>query len=506
MSAPAAFWPRPLRQAVAAALDREALVDKALAGSAAPAYHMVPTGYPFATEPFRQRYGCRNLEQARRLLAELGYSSQAPFQLDLWHPPIGHYGSDDGAVWQALKEQIEETGAIAVRLHSRPWVEYVDSFLAGELPAFLIGWSPDFVDPENWLSPFAASTQSPDQGVNFHHAELTALLAEAAASAEPARRAELYLQIGQLYAEEVPTLPLYWEPALIAFRKGVKGVAIGAPFEFNYHVLSFEPGTPAAAGNQRTLVLGKTFPVQSLDANDAHARSDWEILKNCGESLVSYRPGTSELIPGVADLPEALDGGKSYLFELKEGLRFADGTPLVAENYVHAWRRHNRLRGQVSSLVRIYVEDVEALDDRRVVYRLKDRFGFFPAVAATPAFIPIHPEVFPADQINRFPERLDGVGRYRMVSHQPGDTLVLERNELCGLPDPARIDRVVIRYFPSSQALAQALVAGQVDIAWRKLGAREAQDLAAHEELEVVRVNTPLLRYLVFNHTFERRE
>ena len=45
---PELFWNQAERQAVAAALDREALVDRTSEGRNIPAYHMVPTGYPYA--------------------------------------------------------------------------------------------------------------------------------------------------------------------------------------------------------------------------------------------------------------------------------------------------------------------------------------------------------------------------------------------------------------------------------------------------------------------------
>ena len=43
-------WTPERAQAVAAAIDREALVDRVFEGRNIPAYHMVPTGYPYATE------------------------------------------------------------------------------------------------------------------------------------------------------------------------------------------------------------------------------------------------------------------------------------------------------------------------------------------------------------------------------------------------------------------------------------------------------------------------
>jgi peptide/nickel transport system substrate-binding protein len=128
------------------------------------------------------------------------------------------------------------------------WAEYVDGFVAGELPFFILGWFPDFADPETWLSPFASCLQSPDNGVNYCNEEMDALLLAAASSSDPAERETLYQEIGELYADEVPTIPLFWEPEFVSFRDGVEGVTIGAPFEFNYNVLSFtEDASPASS-------------------------------------------------------------------------------------------------------------------------------------------------------------------------------------------------------------------------------------------------------------------
>lgn len=497
-----ALWTRALRQALAAALDREALVEEAFGGAASPAYHMVPPEYPHATEPFRDRYGVRSLDLACKLLQDAGYSAEAPFAFDLWHPPVGHYGANDAPMLATLKAQLEETGLIKVHLRGRPWSEYVEGVLSGRFPAFIIGWSPDFVDPDNWLSPFGSLAQSADQGVNYRNPELDALLRAAASCSDRARRSALYRGIGAIYAEEAPTLPLYWEPALIAFRDGVEGIAIGPPFEFNYHVLRFAADARPASGDRDTLVIGKTFRVQSLDANDAHARNDWEILKNTGESLLSYRPGTAVLTEGVADFPVLSNGERTYTFRLKPGITFADGTPLTADNYTLAWQRYRTLGGQVSGLVRVYVQDVEAPDPHTVVYHLKDSFGFFPAVAASPAFIPVHPGDFTPERLNRLPAKLDGVGRYRMTSYVPGERMVLARNRRCGLPGAPSIGTVHIRYYADSASLADALERGEVDIAWRKLAAGEAERLARVPGVTVKRVDTPLLRYLVFNNAY----
>jgi len=496
------LWTKELRQAIAAAIDREVIVDRVFEGRNTPAYSMVPTSYPYATEPFLDKYGTRDLELAKQLLQEAGYSEEDPFVFDLWYPPE-HYGTTTADVMQVIKEQLEETGMMVVNLKSQNWAEYVDGFVAGEAPFFMLGWFPDFTDPDNWLTPFASCLQSPDNGVNYCNEEMDALLTAAATATDPAERESLYAQIGELYAEDVPTIPLFWEPEYITYRTGIEGVAIGGSFEFNYNVLSFTDEAVPASGSMDTIIIGTTDEVNSLDANDAYATHDWEIIKNTGMALMSYTPGTTDLVPGAAaDFPVASDDGLTYTFTLKEGLTFADGTPLTAADYVYSWDRLNALEGQVSGLVQVYVESVEAPDDLTVVYHLNSPIGFFSALSATAPFVPVNPNTFLMDAINAYPETLDGIGAYRMVSNVPGEQLVLEANPYYTGEDAAKIQNVIIKYFADPTTLGNAVEVGEIDIAWRTLGPVESTRLSSIEGLTVMKVDAPSLRYMVFNHTY----
>ena len=499
---PQYLWTQPLRQAIAAAIDREVIVDRVFEGRNIPAYHMVPDGYPYATQPFFDMYGTRDLDMAISLLEGEGYTEDDPFVFDLWFPPE-HYGTTTADVMQVIKEQLEETGLIVVNLNSMNWAEYVDGFVAGDLPFFILGWFPDFADPENWLSPFSSCLQSPDNGVNYCNEEMDALLLAAASSADPAERTELYQQIGELYAEDVPTIPLFWEPEFITYADGVEGVVVGAPFEFNYNVLSFADDASPASGSMDTIIIGTTDEVNSLDADDAYATHDWEIIKNTGSALLSYVPGTSELVPGTAaDFPVVSEDGLSYTFTLKDNLMFADGTPVTAADYVYSWDRLNALEGQVSGLIQLYVDSVEAVDALTVKYNLKASFGFFPALAATAPFVAVNPAEFTMDAINAFPEVLDGVGPYKMVSHTPGEQMLLEANEYYFGEDAPLIPNVIIRYFADPTTMSNAIESGEIDVAWRTLGPVEAIRLMDVEGVNVVKVDAPALRYMVFNHTY----
>lgn len=501
---PKPLWSLELKQAVAAAIDREAIVDRVFEGANIPAYSMVPEGYPYVNnyEPFLDKYGTRDLDLAKELLTGLGYTADNKFKMELWFPPE-HYGTTTADVMQVIKEQLEETGLISVELKSQNWAEYVDSLVAGELPFFMLGWFPDFVDPDTWLSPFASCLQSPDNGVFYCDEQMDQWLLEAASGSDAATREAIYDLVQPYYAEQVPTIPLWWEPEFITYRNGVQNIKIGAPFEFNYNILSFADDYTPASGSRDTIIIGTTDEINSLDPDDAYSTHDWEILKNTGATLLGYEPGTANLVPQVAvDFPTVSNEGKTFTFKIRSDVKYADGTPLTAQDYVRSWNRLNTLEGQVSGLMQLYIESVEAPDDTTVVYNLKSSFGFFPSIVATAPLVPANPAIYPESEILQFPATIEGIGPYRMTSLKVGEQMVLEANPNYFGEDKPIIQKVIIKYYADPTTMGAAIEKGEIDIAWRILGPVEANRLDGVEGLTVETINAPTLRYLVFNHQY----
>lgn len=495
------LWTKELRQAIAAAIDREAIVDRVFEGRNIPAYSTIPLGFASQKDAFLDKYGTRNLQMAKDLLKAAGYSTKNKYAFDLWYPP-DHYGVETVDVMQVVKEQIEETGMATVTLQTQNWAEYVDSFVAGQIPFFILGWFPDFVDEETWTSPWADCEQGKGNGVYYCQPEMQALLEKARAETDTAARIDEYKQIQDLFAEEVPIIPLFWEPEFITYRNGVEGVTIGAPFEFNYNVLSFASDYTPASGSKDTIIIGTTDVVNSLDPQDSYSTHDWELLKNTGVPLLKYTPGTADLVPGTADSYEVSADGLTYTFHLNHEIKFADGTPVTSAIFKTIYDRWG-LGGQVGFLPLTYVSSVETPDDYTVVYHLSGAYGFFPAIVATPPFIPGNPKDIPAAEIKQIPDVIDGIGPYKMVSYRPGEQAVLEANDTYFGADKPIIKQVIVKYFADPTTMANAIESGQIDIAWRILGPVEATRLKSVDGLTVVTVNAPALRYLVFQCSFE---
>jgi peptide/nickel transport system substrate-binding protein len=264
-------------------------------------------------------------------------------------------------------------------------------------------------------------------------------------------------------------------------------------------------GSVAAQEGMSTIIIGTTDEPSGIDGGYAYAFHDWELLKNTGDALMGYVPGTTQLIPRLAiDFPKVSDDGLVYTFTLREGIQFADGTPLTAQIEADSINRAKELDGDIAGFVNGFVESVEALDELTVQFTLTQQYGFFPAVAATGPFIPMNPNQYPRDAFNNAPERIDGVGPYKLVEYVVGEQIVLERNEnYWDKESIPNIDRVIIRYFADPTTMALSVENGEIDIAWRTLGPVEAVRLQDIAGLNVTTVDASSIRYMAFNTQME---
>ncbi|MEM3739782.1 MAG: ABC transporter substrate-binding protein [Candidatus Korarchaeum sp.] len=143
-----------VRQALAYAVDRSEIVDKVFLGTMAPLYSMVPNGMWSHVDCFKDKYGDKpNLEMARKLLSQAGYSETNKLKVELWYTPT-HYGDTEADVAQVLKKQFEATGMIEVELKSSEWATYLEQQRTGRMNIHLLGWYPDYIDPDDYLTPF----------------------------------------------------------------------------------------------------------------------------------------------------------------------------------------------------------------------------------------------------------------------------------------------------------------------------------------------------------------
>jgi len=223
-----------VRQAIAAAVDREAIVSQVFSGLNDPLYSMVPPGlwsHLDVCEP-------RNLTKAQELLKEAGYSEKNPLKITLWFTPE-HYGTTESSVAVVEAKSLEETGMIKVSIESLEWAEYAERQAEGLLGFFLLGWYPDFISPDNFLSPFISTSGGQVLGAHFSDLGVDTALSAARVTEDPAIRTELYEALQKIDAELVITLPLWSNKAQVyaVAKPNVHGVVLDLTSRFRTELI-----------------------------------------------------------------------------------------------------------------------------------------------------------------------------------------------------------------------------------------------------------------------------
>jgi len=226
---------RLVREAIAAAINRPELAKVVFMGTMQPLYSLVPAGMWSHIDAFKI-YGDGNIALAQKLLKEAGYSKQHKLKLVLWYTP-SHYGDTEADLAQMIKVQLERTGMIQVEIKSLEWASYVKQLRQGTMMLSLLGWYPDYIDPDDFLTPFLHSGANKWTGTGYSNPKVDKLLDEAAVLTNKAERAKIYEEVQKILAHDIPFIPLLQGKLFVVVRKDVRGVKIGPPMLMPYYTL-----------------------------------------------------------------------------------------------------------------------------------------------------------------------------------------------------------------------------------------------------------------------------
>lgn len=222
-----------VRKALAYATDRSDIASSAYNNTVSLLYSLIPIGMTGHEDVFSQVYGSsQNLDAAKTLLGQAGYSTSSKLSFTLWYTP-SHYGDPEIFVAQALKRAWEATGMVSVTINQQDWASYKASWRAGSFDVFLLGWFPDYFDADDYVFPFLhwASGGSASFGNWYHNGTMDTKIEAEAATADLAQRNTLFGEIQDGLAADVPYLPLFQAPQTVVYKPSVSGIVLD-PIQF----------------------------------------------------------------------------------------------------------------------------------------------------------------------------------------------------------------------------------------------------------------------------------
>jgi len=261
-------------------------------------------------------------------------------------------------------------------------------------------------------------------------------------------------------------------------------------------VVSFASAAPS------TLVYGTTEKLTDLDTGSSWDFHTWEFFQNISEGLLTYTPGTTTLVPGLAEKYTVNASGDEYTFTLRKGLKFSNGDVLDAAAVKWSVDRVVALKGDPESLISSYVSEVTVKDPLTVIFKLKLPAAYFPSLVATPPYFPQDPKVYPVDKLVHDPSELTGgayvgAGAYKLVSYKRDQEAVFEKNPSFH-GDVAKVDRVIIRYYADATTLRLALDKGEVDLAYKTLNPSDIVDEQKNAKVNTLKLDGAFIRYIAF--------
>jgi peptide/nickel transport system substrate-binding protein len=211
-----------VRQAVGAAINRTAIVQTVFQGDAQALYSMIPTGMLGNTNAF-QSLGDPNYTKTQELLATLGYNEQNKLGFTLWYETSGHYPQSQQQAL-VLQDSLQKSGVITVNLEGRDWAAYRTARQDEIMQAYILGWYPDYIDPDDYIQPFVQSSGGSWLHMNYASAQMDQLVQQARSTTDPTERTNLYTQINNLMVQDVPIVPIYEGNQFAVSKPNVQGV------------------------------------------------------------------------------------------------------------------------------------------------------------------------------------------------------------------------------------------------------------------------------------------
>ena len=282
-------------------------------------------------------------------------------------------------------------------------------------------------------------------------------------------------------------------------------------------MLGTSPISLGAATPEDTLVIAaKIDDIVSIDPAEAFEFNGIDLLNNLYDTLIELDPEQpGELVPGLAESWDVSEDGLTFTFIMREGVTFASGNPVRAEDAAFSLQRVVKLNKTPSFILtqfgftpenvgELIVADGNTL--RMTIDRPLAPSLVYNCLTALVAAI-VDKETVMANEVDGdmgyewMKANSAGTGAYVLRSYRPSESYLLEAREGHWRGD-ANLRRVFLRHIPEPATQRLMLEAGDVDIA-RDLTPVDVEGLAGNSDVVVTDDVGGYISYIAINGQHE---
>ncbi|MCF3573815.1 ABC transporter substrate-binding protein [Planktothrix agardhii] len=225
-----------VRQALAALINRSIINERVLQNQGEKLFSLIPTTFSDYKPTFYLKYGDGNIEKAKQLLTQAGYTPENPAIVELWYASNSSNKGFLGLTLKALADR-DLGGLLKLQLNS---VESTTAFKyleEGIYPTFVLDWYADFLDADNYIQPFLECSKgsvetgcvkgsSQYQGSFYYSDRMNQLIAQQRQEQNPEARKLIFQEIQELLAEDVPYIPLWQDKTYVFAKNGIDNIRL----------------------------------------------------------------------------------------------------------------------------------------------------------------------------------------------------------------------------------------------------------------------------------------
>ncbi|MEV0638945.1 ABC transporter substrate-binding protein [Streptomyces sp. NPDC050619] len=222
-------------------------------------------------------------------------------------------------------------------------------------------------------------------------------------------------------------------------------------------------------GAGKTITVGTTDAVTSLDPAGAYDAGSWALFSNVFQSLLTFEPGGATPVPDAAESCAFARGDlRTYRCRLRAGLTFPSGRAVTGEDVKYSFDRVTKINSEVGPASLLGTLRSVSASGRSVTFHLSSADATFPFKVATGAGSIVDRTKYPPDGLRTGPG-VAGTGPYELTAYTKGKKAALTPNghykgALGGTGRP-----VELRYYADGEKLEAAWKAKRIDVATRQL-------------------------------------
>lgn len=212
-----------VRQAISWAINKKAIVDALYAGNGLQATQFLPQSLWGYNKDIKQT--CCDADKAKALLKDAGF--EKGFTVDFWYMPVSRpYFPTPKSIAEAIAADLAKVG-ITTNLKTEDWGQYKVDAQQGKLSMWLLGWTGDNGDPDNFLFTFfgdsPAGAGASTKCCGYYNKDLNDLLSKAVRLSKVEDRDPLYQKAATLIDADMPRVPIAHSSVPLIFSKKVSG-------------------------------------------------------------------------------------------------------------------------------------------------------------------------------------------------------------------------------------------------------------------------------------------